>query len=86
MSHLAKAGIDRDLARATLAGDSTADELVAAIAYARRRRLGPYRPVAGRAEARLKDLQALARAGFDHGVARVVIDAADPEALAGAGG
>jgi regulatory protein len=82
---LAKAGIARELADAVLAPDSTADELVAAIAYARRRRLGPFRPPDERAGRRVADMRALARAGFDYDVARVVVDAADPEALAGSG-
>src|SRR3546814_7265925 len=39
-------------------------ELAAAIAYARRRRLGPFRTPDARADRRDKDLAALARAGF----------------------
>jgi len=54
-------------------------ELAAATAYARRRRLGPFRlRVAERAERRQKDLAALARRGFGYGVAKRVIDAEDP--------
>jgi regulatory protein len=56
-------------------------ELAAAIAYARRRRLGPWRPADERAESQVKDLAGLARAGFSYRVARLVVDAKDPEAL-----
>lgn len=45
-------------------------ELVAARAFARRRRLGPHRPEAERAANRRRDLAALARAGFGFDVAR----------------
>ncbi|MSO75285.1 MAG: regulatory protein RecX [Alphaproteobacteria bacterium] len=79
---LAREGIHRGVSEAAMAGSTTADELVAAIAYARRRRLGPFRPVGARAAKRLSDLRALGRAGFDYDVARVVVDAGDPEALA----
>ena len=57
-------------------------ELAAATAYARRRRLGPFRRSADeRGERRQKDLAALARRGFGYGVAKQVIDAEDPDAL-----
>jgi regulatory protein len=55
-------------------------ELAAAAALARRRRLGPYRKAA-RDPYRMKDLAALARAGFSHEIARRVLDAADGQAL-----
>ncbi len=62
--------------------DGCADaELTAAATLARRRRLGPFRPAAARAERRDKDLAALARAGFSLETARRVIDAADAEDL-----
>ncbi|TVR09253.1 MAG: regulatory protein RecX [Salinarimonadaceae bacterium] len=48
-------------------------ERVAARAYARRRRLGPFRPV-GRAERRDRDVAAMVRAGFGYEVAREAID------------
>ena len=59
-------------------------ELAAALAYARRRRLGPYRkdPVT-RAEARTKDLAALARRGFAPSLCTRVIDTDDVEQLWG---
>lgn len=49
-------------------------ELAAAAALARRRRLGPWRPAEARAAMRLKDLAALARAGFAYDVAVRVVD------------
>ena len=57
-------------------------ELAAAIAYARRRRLGPFRGPDSRATYRDKDLGALGRAGFALTVARRVVDAEDADALA----
>jgi len=56
-------------------------ELRAALRLAQRRRLGPYRPPAERAERRQRDLASLARAGFSLDIARRVIDADDPDAL-----
>ena len=53
----------------------------AAVALARRRRLGPYRPDNERKDKRARDLAAMARAGFDYDVARKVIDAASVDAL-----
>ena len=52
----------------------------AAWAYARRRRLGPFRDPEARAERRDKDLAALARRGFSYRVASRVVDA-DEETL-----
>jgi regulatory protein len=56
-------------------------ELAAAVVHARRRRLGPWRPAETRADLVAKDLAALARAGFSYRVARMVVDAEDPDAL-----
>ena len=80
---LAAKGVDNGTAAAALAradqdgghpdsGDA-ADE-GAARALARRRRLGPFRPEAQRAEHRNRDLAALGRAGFSYETARRVID------------
>ena len=55
-------------------------DLVAAVNFARRRRLGPY-AAGDRAARRLKDMAALARAGFSSAIARRVVDAEDIEAL-----
>jgi regulatory protein len=70
-----------DAAREELAIGAADMDLHAALAFARRRRLGPYRAIEERRERRAKDLAALGRAGFDLDVARRVIDADDPEAL-----
>jgi regulatory protein len=48
---------------------SPQNELEAARALVKRRRLGPFRPEEERLENRRRDLAALARAGFDHGTA-----------------
>ena len=50
-------------------------ERAAAIAYARRRKLGPWAPAEARATRREKDLAIMGRAGFGFGTARAVIDA-----------
>ncbi len=65
------------------ARDQGADpELAAAAAYARRRRLGPFRPDRSqRDERRQKDLASLGRRGFAYDVARRVIDADSPDDL-----
>jgi regulatory protein len=73
---------DIDGALAALAETAGNTDFTAAVNLARRRRLGPYRPLAARAEMREKDLAALARAGFSYDIARRVVDAAtaeDPE-------
>ncbi|MEK9672605.1 MAG: RecX family transcriptional regulator [Rhodospirillaceae bacterium] len=61
--------------------DGRDTDQAAAWAFARRRRLGPFRgdDPAIRAEYREKDMAALARAGFDYDTARRVADAADPD-------
>ena len=70
-----------EMALASLAGEAAEPELAAAVALARRRRLGPYGAADRRQARREKDLAALARAGFDYGVARTVIDAPSAAAL-----
>lgn len=52
-------------------------ELLAAVAFVRRRRLGPHRPEPERAENRRRDLAALARAGFDFDTAVRALGADD---------
>ncbi|MDH3474848.1 MAG: RecX family transcriptional regulator [Rhodospirillales bacterium] len=77
---LAAKGVAPELIAAALAAlddESGEPELAAALAFARRRRLGPYRSAEARAERREKDLAALARQGFDLQTARRVIDAED---------
>lgn len=55
--------------------DRQAVEAEAALAYAKRRRLGPFRRPDQRAAHRDRDLAALARAGFGYGLARDTVDA-----------
>jgi regulatory protein len=80
---LAQKGVAAELVKETLAGltDAATSEIAAAAAFARRRRLGPYRSADRRAPSRQKDLASLARAGFRLDLARRVIDAPDIEAL-----
>jgi len=61
--------------------DPTTREWQAAVALARRRRLGPFRLDKDRKDKRLRDLAAMARAGFAFDVAKKVIDAKDPDSL-----
>jgi len=84
---LKMAGVDGDtLAKAMNGLDLELDtspaerERKAAVALARRRRLGPFRQK-DRKDHRTKDLAAMARGGFEYQLARKVIDAADPDAL-----
>ncbi|MGH1571482.1 regulatory protein RecX [Methylobacterium sp. P31] len=60
-------------------GEAETIELQAARAYAKRRRLGPYRRPDQRAGHRDRDLAALARAGFSYDLARRVVDAEPDE-------
>jgi len=80
---LAAAGLGADEVALGLAaaGSEPAAELDRAIAFARRRRLGPFR-TSQRAERRLNDMAGLARQGFAYDLARRVVDAADDVALA----
>lgn len=63
--------------------DTDKADLHAAIAYARRRRLGPFHRegAPGNPDSRRRMLAALARAGFTYGTAAAVIDAEDEAAL-----
>ena len=89
-----RAGIARDLSLRGLAperiettlsdmaeDEGGADDRQGAIAYARRRRLGPWRPEAARDGMRQRDIAAMARAGYFPDLARRVVDAVDPRAL-----
>lgn len=67
-AHLAAKGVPSALADAALP-DAPEAELAAALAYARRRRLGPFREGPADAEQRLRELGKLARAGFAQSVA-----------------
>jgi regulatory protein len=66
-AHLAAKGVDPGLAGRVLPGAE--DELLAALAYARRRRLGPFRAGSAEPETGRRELGALARAGFPQSVA-----------------
>jgi len=70
-----------EAAAAALAHEAADPDLAAALAFARRRRLGPFRPAAERAGRRLGDLAALARRGFETELARRVVDARTPDEL-----
>jgi len=75
--------VPTELIEAALAEETEengSSELRAALRYARRRRLGPFRPE-DRAERRNRDLAALGRQGFDYETARRVIDCDDPAGL-----
>jgi regulatory protein len=72
----AMAGLDQELDT-----DPGQREWQAAVALARRRRLGPFRQK-DRKEHRTRDLAALARAGFDYALARKVIDAEERDIIA----
>lgn len=80
---LALKAVDAELVDAALTElDETAGgDLAAACALVRRRRLGPCRPAAARADHAQKDLASLARAGFSFDVARRVLAVPDSEAL-----
>lgn len=84
-ARLAAKGITAELAQQALsavAEETPGDEeLAAAVAFARRRRLGPWRAPEQRAERRQRDLAALGRQGFPGTLARRVIDAEDPQTL-----
>lgn len=69
-----------EAAAAALAEEAPATDRRAALAFARRRRLGPYRASAeDRAANHRRDLAALARAGFSYDEARRVVEAESPE-------
>jgi regulatory protein len=80
---LAAKGVAADDAEAAIAGlrDAGGDpDLAAAVAFARRRRLGPYRRAErGSADDRDKNLAAFARAGFARAAAEAVLACADPD-------
>jgi regulatory protein len=71
----AMAGLDQELDT-----DPGEREWLAAVALARRRRLGPFR-AKERKEHRARDLAAMARAGFAYDLARRVIDAEERDII-----
>lgn len=81
---LSAKGVESETSEAALtalAEEMPVPDLVAAMALARRRRLGPYRPAEKRADTRMKDLAALGRAGFSWEICRAVVEADSIEAL-----
>ena len=75
-------GDDIDKALDQIAEEAVADpELVAAVRYVTRRRLGAFRRPEDRKERRDRDLAALARVGFSYALAKRVIDSDDPDGL-----
>ncbi len=79
---LAAKGVDADTIAAALAQiEEENNDWIAAAAYARRRRLGPFRDPASREERRQRDLASLARKGFGIEIARAVVEAEDEDAL-----
>ncbi len=72
---------DIEAALAALEEERGTLDLDAAIAYARRRRIGPYRLEELRGDNRERDLAALARRGFSYGTALQVVDAESIELL-----
>lgn len=71
---LREKGVGRETVERVMAEDETS-EREAALAYARRRRLGPWR-MRERAERRDRDIAAMMRAGFSFAEAAPVIDGA----------
>jgi regulatory protein len=78
LAHLGAKGIGADLAGAAVPEDEAA-EFAAALAFARRRRLGPFARDGAAAE-RSRILMAFGRAGFSAAVARRALDCAPEEA------
>lgn len=82
-AHLQSKGVAASLADAALPDPEA--ELQAALAYARRRRLGPFRTAPDDAgddpDARRRELAAMARAGFPQGVAQQALRMDPDEAL-----
>ncbi|MBP0462724.1 RecX family transcriptional regulator [Roseomonas sp. PWR1] len=76
-AHLAAKGVAPETAGAALPEDAEA-ELAAALAFCRRRRIGPFARATEDAEARRRALAAMARGGYPHGLARQAL-AMDPD-------
>jgi len=68
------------VAETALSLNEPGEDRMAALVFARRRRLGPFR-VGPRADHRQRDLAAMGRAGFDYAVATTIIDAPDTDDL-----
>ncbi len=72
---------DIEAAVAGLTADIAEPDLVAAVRFARRRRLGPFGRAEEREDRHRRDLAALARAGFPYDTARRVVEAESAAAL-----
>ncbi len=79
-AHLAARGIDAATLAAALPKDAASAELDAAVAFARRRRFGPFRSVAATAETARREQAAFARAGFTRAAARAALAMTPAEA------
>jgi regulatory protein len=79
LAHLGAKGIGADLAGAAVPEDAAA-EFAAALAFARRRRVGPFARDGAAAEDRNRILMAFGRAGFSGTVARRALDCGPEEA------
>jgi len=83
-AQLRQKGLEADVIDAALAAfaeENEEPERTAAVAAARKKRIGPFRTRGGRKENREKDMATLARAGFSYDIVRHIIDAETPEAL-----
>ena len=80
-AHLAARGVAADTVRAVLPAEGET-ELAAALAWAKRRRIGPFRTTEVDAEGHKKELGVLARAGFAREVALRALDYGPEEAEA----
>ncbi len=79
---VAKPDIEAALERLQAEAEGPVSDLPAAISYARKRRLGPFRAdPAERAAMRQKDMGALARRGFSQAVTMKILGAPDRDAL-----
>lgn len=76
-AHLAAKGVIAEVAQAVLPEPER--ELSSALAFSRRRRIGPFRPDTDEA-ARLRDMGVLARAGFSRDIAERALDMPRAEA------
>lgn len=77
---IGRADIDRTLR--SLADEDPGGDLAAAIAFAEKRRLGPWRRGPADDAIRRREAAALARRGFSPGIARRIVEADDVDVLA----
>lgn len=82
-SQLGAKGVSWAIAREVVDDVSgSGGEMMAALRYAKRRRLGPFRlDDEVRKDRRERDLAALGRSGFSYDIASRIIDAKDPETI-----